>query len=152
MKLLEVGEMITEKDIYKIEKKMNLEFPVEYKKFLLRNNGGMPEDEVEFRFAEYNPMTQEKREQGSDIHYFYSIEEITNIYQNLVCEELIHKNYIPIACDSFGNEILLGSNKDSIGVFFANHEMLNSNDSFWYISKIADTFDDFMNMLRPIEY
>lgn len=153
MNLLETGEMITEQDICKWEIKMNFKLPEEYKIFLLENNGGIPEYEVEFSFVEIDLTTKEQYEQGTDIHYFYSIDEIIEIYQNLISEKLIHKNYIPIACDSFGNEILLSlePNKDNGCVFFANHEMLNLNDSFWITSKITDSFNEFIDKLKQIE-
>lgn len=154
MNLLEIGEMIIEDDIRKLETKMNLKLPEEYRNFLLQNNGGVPENDVEFSFIELDVVTQENREQGSDIQYFYNVDEMLEAYQNLVDEELIHKNYIPVACDSFGNEILICSDSDENNgcVFFANHEMVNPDGSFWITSKIANSFNEFINILVPIEY
>ena len=48
MKLVEVGEKLSSKDIKEMEGELNLSFPKDYKDFLLKTNGGMPEDEVEF--------------------------------------------------------------------------------------------------------
>ena len=154
MKLSEIGEIISEDDIRKLETKLNLKFPTEYKKFLLQNNGGMPEEEVEFSFIEIDVTTRKSFEQGSDIQYFYNTDEMIESYENLVCEELINKTYIPIACDSFGNEILLCLNpNENYGcVFFSDHESTNLDDSFWSVSKIADSFNKFIDMLKPMEF
>lgn len=56
---------------------------------MLKTNGGMPEDEVEFDFIENGTSDEEEFEQGSDIHYFYDNNEIMESYENLVDEELI---------------------------------------------------------------
>ena len=107
MKLVEVGEKLSSKDIKEMEGELNLSFPKDYKDFLLKTNGGMPEDEVEFDFIENGTSDEDEFEQGSDIHYFYDDNEIMESYENLVDEELIPDEYLPIACDSFDNQILL---------------------------------------------
>lgn len=154
MKFTEVGEMITENYIQELETKINLLFSTQYKNFLLQNNGGMPEDDVEFTFTEIDPETNEKYKQGSDIHYFYNTDEMMNAYENLICEKLIQDDYLPIACDSFGNQILLylGSGKENGAVYFSNHEVVNPNDTFWVASKVADSFNEFIDKLHIIEY
>ena len=149
--MVDAGMNLTTEILTEFEKELGVVLPNSYRKFMLKSNGGMPEEEVEFSFIEYNPVAQENCEQGSDIHYFYNIEELINVYQNLVSEELIQKSFIPIACDSFGNEILLGTDMDAAGVFFANHEIVNGDNTYWHISKIADTFDGFIDMLKPME-
>ena len=95
MKLVEVGEKLSSKDIKEMEGELNLSFPKEYKDFLLKTNGGMPEDEVEFDFIENGTSDEDEFEQGSDIHYFYDDNEIMESYENLVDEELIPDEYLP---------------------------------------------------------
>lgn len=112
MNLIEVGEKLSNKDIKKMEDALHLDFPQDYKDFLLKTNGGMPEDEVEFDFIESDPSTKEELEQGSDIHYFYDDNEVIESYGNLVDEGLIPAEYLPIACDSFYNQILIYLGKD----------------------------------------
>lgn len=152
MKLLEIGAQISEDDILKLEATLGITFPQEYKSFLLQNNGGMPEDDVEYDFIETNPATGEKHDQGSDIQYFYNTEELTQAYESLTCEELIPASYIPIACDSFGNDILLSTAPNDVGhVCFANHEAEHPDSPFSVISEVADSFSEFLSMLRPME-
>lgn len=153
MKLVEVGEKLSSKDIKEMEGELNLSFPKDYKDFLLKTNGGMPEDEVEFDFIENGTSDEEEFEQGSDIHYFYDNNEIIESYENLVDEELIPDEYLPIACDSFDNQILLCLGKgDNYGaIYFADAESEESEDSGWVLSKVADSFTAFLGMLRPAE-
>lgn len=153
MKLVEVGEKLSSKDIKEMEGELNLSFPKDYKDFLLKTNGGMPEDEVEFDFIENGTSDEDEFEQGSDIHYFYDDNEIMESYENLVDEELIPDEYLPIACDSFDNQILLRLGKcDNYGaIYFADAESEESEDSGWVLSKVADSFTAFLGMLRPAE-
>lgn len=153
MKLVEVGEKLSSKDIKEMEGELNLSFPKDYKDFLLKTNGGMPEDEVEFDFIENGTSDEDEFEQGSDIHYFYDDNEIMESYENLVDEELIPDEYLPIACDSFDNQILLRLGKgDNYGaIYFADAESEESEDLGWVLSKVADSFTAFLGMLRPSE-
>ena len=154
MNLIEVGNNLCDEDIEKIENILNLKLPQDYKNFLLKTNGGIPEDEVEFSFIETNLLTNETYNQGSDIHYFYNNDELLSAYNNLTSEKLIQNVYVPIACDSFGNEILmcLENNCNFGSVFFADHESTNPNDSFWSLFKISNSFTEFVNMLKPVEF
>ena len=153
MELVEIGKRITEEEIRELEIKIKLEFPAEYKFFLMENNGGMPKDMVGFKFIERNVATQETWEQGSDIHYFYNVDEVMDAYENLVCEGSITKEHLPIACDSFGNDIVLclTSNKNYGNVCFVNHELENVENTFGNISYIADSFNGFLELLEVID-
>lgn len=75
------------------------------------------------------------------------------IYENLISEKLIHITHLPIACDSFGNEILLclDQNINYGNIFFANHEKLPLEDTYWLLSKVSTSFSDFMNLLKPMD-
>ena len=92
MKLVEVGEKLSSKDIKEMEGELNLSFPKDYKDFLLKTNGGMPEDEVEFDFIENGTSDEDEFEQGSDIHYFYDDNEIMESYENLETRNLSPMN------------------------------------------------------------
>ena len=154
MELLEIGKIITEDELNELETKLKLKFPMEYKAFLETNNGGMPKVEVGFHFTEKNIETQETWEQGSDIHYFYSVDEMLEAYDNLVYESSIPNDYIPIACDSFGNNVLLCLNiqKNYGGVFFANHEIENVDNTFGNLSFVSNSFNEFMDSLKEINF
>lgn len=154
MELFEIGKIITEKDLNELETKLKVKFSMEYKAFLEKNNGGMPKEALGFRFIEKDIETQKTWEQGSDIHYFYNVDEMLEAYENLTYECMIPNDYIPIACDSFGNNILLCLNlqKNYGGVFFANHEIEKTNKGFDNISFVANSFNEFLDSLYLIDF
>lgn len=147
MKLTDIGAPVAEKDLQQLEAELGVILPADYQEFLLLNNGGMPEEDVEFEFIEIDSATGERYDQGSDIQYFYNIDELLEAYQNLTDEGLIEKDSVPIASDSFGNTILLCRD----GVFFVNHEIEVADGETSPASFVASSFNEFINMLKPME-
>lgn len=148
MQLVNKGEKLTQKDIEVIQKQIGYKLTAEYTEFLLKNNGGEPESEVEFSF-----IGDDGQEQGSDIQYFYNKDELLEAFENLTAEELIAKDYISIATDSFGNEILvyLGEGDNRGNIYFAYVES-ETEDGSWYLAKVADSFNEFMGIIKPMEF
>lgn len=35
--------------------------------------------------------------------------------------------------------------------FFANHEKLPLEDTYWLLSKVSTSFSDFLNLLKPMD-
>ena len=105
-------------EIEQLEKNHSISLPDRYKEFLLKYNGG---DTIDTTFK-----VEKVR---SDIHSFYGF-SLANHYSNFnylvekgFLEDFIENHYLPIAKDSFGNNILLGvgaSNYNKIG--FYDHE------------------------------
>lgn len=153
MNLTEIGRKLNEADILRIEAKIKLSFPKDYATFLFETNGGVPEDDIEFSFKVIGSNNGKEQILGSDIQYFYNDEESMETYENLSAENLIESTFFPIACDSFGNEILLCLNKtDDYGcVYFADHES-ETDDTLWFLYKIANTFSNFVSSLKLTEY
>lgn len=50
MKFIDVGKKLFIRDINDLQDKLKLKFTDDYCEFLLKNNGEMPEEEVEFTF------------------------------------------------------------------------------------------------------
>lgn len=150
MKLDYVGNKIGTDDIDRLEKMVNAPIPTEYQQFLYENNGGMPEDDYVFDFMEID--VENNGATGSDLHYFFNVSEICEWYTNLTYEELIAKQFLPIACDTFDNAILLNlGNEENYGaIYFADHESSRQTAPFWTTVKVADSFSDFINRLKPM--
>ena len=89
--LTDKGEKISTSTIEAFEKKIGKKFPVEFKEFLIKNNGGYP-DKILFtpKFIEINPVKHEKISQGTDIEQFLPLDDISVEYQDILDE-----NYIP---------------------------------------------------------
>ena len=148
MKLTEIGRKLSKKDILEMEAKIKLLFPKDYAAFLCETNGGVPEEDVEFSYRAEEPECDEETILGSDVQYFYNAEEAMEAYANLTAENLIAATYFPIACDSFGNEILLSlCEKDYGCVCFADCESETEN-TLWMLVKVANTFSEFIDSLE----
>lgn len=95
-----------------MEEKYGIIFPSQYKDFLCKYNGG------------YTPKTTFKAGKiSSDIRGFYGVGEVGLSLDEIAPEEWLDKNVFPIACDSFGNYIVIGLRNDSSGkIYFCDHE------------------------------
>ena len=111
MKLKNSSESITINEIIQLEKKMDIKLPGDYKDFLIKNNGGIPEETLMFSFCEIDPENGRKYDIGTDIQNFSNINEIPFFYENLKGAGAIPEKYLSVACDSCGNEILLCVNE-----------------------------------------
>lgn len=100
------------KKIVDIEREHNIILPNQYKDFLCKYNGG------------YTPKTKFKiKKISSDIRGFYGVGNDKLSLNDIELEKWIDKGVLPIACDSFGNYIVIGFNNDSNGkIYFCDHE------------------------------
>lgn len=149
MELKECGKELNVNSFFKVEKLLGGKLPKDYREFMLKHNGGRPTKRFVFSFMEYDPETNENFENEVDIYSFNKLEDIPNFYDNLFSSELIPEHYCPIADDSCGNEILLCVKEgEKYGmIYFADHESFYDDES-WVITKIANNFNDFLEVLQ----
>lgn len=95
-----------------IERKYGITLPSQYKKFLYKYNGG------------YTPKTKFRVGRiSSDIRGFFGVGDVELSLESLELEAWIVQRLFPIACDSFGNYIVIGLCGDDAGkIFFCDHE------------------------------
>lgn len=129
---------LTEEEISDVEKKLGILFPLEYKEFLLSQNGGYPK-ECEFDLPDSS--------NGSIVNHFYSIGEMpSNLYKrNRFLED--NAEFITVGDDSAGNQILLRVRGVNIGeMYFLDHDInpeVENNTCF-----LAKGFYEFLKMLK----
>lgn len=150
MVLLNSVAKISNSELSKIEKKLGLKFPEDYKSFIINANGGVPERDMLYDF--YDEVTE--IENTSVIRRFYSIcnddykynlEKILNTMRE---EQAIAKDMLPIADDPLGNLLCISVGERDYGaVYYLNHEFEDIETGFLMKSKIADSFSDFINSL-----
>ena len=148
--LRSVGNKISLSDIENFEMQYNIIIPNEYKEFLLKNNGGSPENFLfTTEFDEVQPGNSEVKKQATDIERFFSLRELFFEYEDIIDDDYIESKYIPIARTSFGNLILLSAenHSDSGKVYFSNHDIINPNNGKFLISEIKSTFVEFIDSL-----
>jgi len=119
-------------ELSKVEIQYNIKFPQQYKDFLLRYNGG------------FTPKTKFKANGvSSNIQGFYGFGPVGLSIKQEIVEEWMPQKLFPIACDSFGNYILLSVAGDQCGsIFFSNHEQGMA------ISFIANNLSSFLRICK----
>ncbi len=128
-----------EENIAAFEKKNNITLPEEYKKFLMKYNGGR------------TPKTKFKiNKVSSDVRGFYGLgnaDEYFN-FQKLIdnmniLEEFIEDEMLPIATTDFGDYIVISISKEENGhIFFKYHDRGKK-----YI-KLTDTLSEFTDKCK----
>ncbi|MBT9699493.1 SMI1/KNR4 family protein [Eubacterium ventriosum] len=136
MELFDEGIKLTKEDISKYEKKMNTKFPEAYVNFLLESNGGTPEEDLAFDFIDI----ASNKKNSTDIREFYIFyPEGESSY-----DDIIKVNYIMKSEGLVPEECL-------VSIFFCDHELENANNGYLLMSKVADSFNEFMEKLYIIE-
>lgn len=104
-----------EEKVINLERQYEITLPAQYKNFLHKYNGG------------YTPDTKFKVGKiSSDLRGFYGIGDVKLSLDNVELGEWLEKNVFPVACDSFGNYIVIGLNNDDAGkIYFCDHEKGN---------------------------
>lgn len=127
----------TEIDVSHFEMGLAVRLPDDYRAFLIKHNGGYPDPDG-FRG-------------GDDVlNFFYGLWQK---HGDLNYEELSHRNFIPkemipIACDPFGNAVLLEVRGPHRGrVWFWDHERWG--DPAGAVSLLAGSFTEFVDSLVP---
>lgn len=139
----------TDESIRQLEAEVGFRLPDDYRRFLTDFNGGEPEP---------SGFTFETTEGPSEaaVRYFltldskskhYTIREFLKRY-----EDRFPNGLMPIACDSFGNLVLIDLGAKAIGtVYFWDHEKESMDEPSWEnISVVASSFTAFEQALRPL--
>lgn len=154
MELRNSGNPVNNIQIATLKEKTSLKLPKEYERFLQLNNGGYVDGFfVTPKFIEIDPESGKAYSQSSNVEKFYSVDEILEEYEANQEDPAWDENNLPIAYDSSGNVFLLCLFEDeNYGkVYFANHELFNPVTDFFVTTNIADSFDAFVDSLRPFE-
>ncbi len=98
-----------------IERQYEIVLPIQYKNFLYKYNGG------------YTPKTKFKiGKLASDLRGFFGVGDVKLSLDNVELREWLEKSVFPLACDSFGNYIVIGLSNDDAGkIYFCDHEKGN---------------------------
>jgi SMI1-KNR4 cell-wall len=145
-----MAQMISEnpkislQDIKQFEQEYDIILPKQYVDFLLKYNGGYPR-ESNFKISD--------DEGESLVNKFYGIGDMKSNLAKVfeVLEGEIPDDFISIANDPAGNEILLGVSGEYQGkVCFWIHD-IESEDEMGNVFILADSFTEFFNNLYESE-
>ena len=129
---------IDEKEVEKLEKKLNILFSNYYRKFLCKNNGGQPEK------RDYLFKNAHGFEDSSDVFFFSVLNDDYKdslIQENNDYKKRIPENFIAIGNDSGGNLILMEILTEEI--YFWDHELENEEADMSNCYFLANNFKEF---------
>lgn len=134
---------VSEVDLLKMEEELGEKIPTQYRKFLLKFNGGTPSpDIVDIEGLSDSP---------TDVQEFFGIgvsDESSDLSWNKeVFSDRIPARMLPIACDSGNNVFCVSlSGNDQGKIFYVD---LQSGESTQYL--VAESFDNFLSNIRGWE-
>lgn len=123
MLISKFSEPVTDNQLIAFSDKLGVELPVQLQLFLKKYNGGET-PETSFVCGDIS----------SDITAFYGLGDVKYSYKNIELLDVTGAQYLPIAVDSFGNEILIGVHSGAIN--FYDHEVASITE----LSKDLKTF------------
>ena len=138
------NQKISLQDIKQFEREYNVTLPKEYIDFLLKYNGGHPQ-ESNFK------ITNDEGE--SLVNKFYGIGDMKSNLAKVfeVLEGEIPEDFVSIANDPGGNEILLGVSGEYQGkIYFWIHD-IEPDDDMGNMFILADSFSEFFDNLYETE-
>ena len=146
MKMMEHNSCIESKLLSAIEDYWGFKLPKDYRDFVVKYNGGVPENTA-FNFK--------NSKEGSILSDFLGIIDKGYSYNLLIVNKDVGDRYpvnmLPIAHTVGGDRILLSVKMQDRGkVYFWDHEMESEDDEepdYSNLTLIADSFDEFINGL-----
>lgn len=135
----------TEDQLSALERRIGATLPDDYRQFLIEHNGGRPSPR-EFVAVD--------GDEGSAVHFFFTLDSNAPFYQLTkkldVYRDRIPRKLLPIACDPFGNLVLLDLGARVRGsVYFWDHERENPDgEAGWdNMALVASSFGNFISTL-----
>ena len=157
MKIQDSGEKIDRVVLSELEKELNVKLPEDYKKFMIKNNGGTPAEDLAFDFLDVST----NKKNSSIIQSFFVIydeetyedDDLKKSYRILQAYGATPSNMLPLGNDPGGNFICMCISGENYGkVFFADHELEDLETGYMVMSIIADSFSEFIDKLYVIYF
>ena len=130
-----------ESNILKFETQYNITLPDDYKRFLVKYNGG------------YTPKTKIRVGRiSSDIRGLFGYENndphlnILSFFKEPVLKDFLDMGFIPIGTNVFGDYFLICISKDNYGKIFFRYHDKKRNDIF-----VAENFSSFITKCKSEE-
>jgi len=119
----------------------------------MKHNGGVPVEDLAYDFVD---VVTEKNN-STDIREFFvfyenkteNYDDIIHIYNIMTDEKTIPVELLPIGDDSGGNPLCVSllPNEDYGKIYFCNHEIENKKTGYLAMSKVANSFEEFLDVL-----
>jgi hypothetical protein len=138
---------LDEADLTVFEKRIEAQLPHDYREFIKKYNGGEPKPAG---------FWIKKDKDGSSVNLLYGLFENPKHYSiggSISQEWKLHDSLLPIGDDGTGNLICIVVKGETKGnIYFVDHEIYvpNETGSFTGITKLADTFSEFLSNLQKL--
>lgn len=135
-----VNPKLTLQQLENFQDNHKISFPIEYKDFLLKYNGGYPQKsafKVKDGIDEFENI----------LNVFYGINSINDDLSDSFdfFDDIIELGFLPIADDPGGNQICIGINNEFYQkIYFWDHETEIKLENLQFV---ADSFQEFLNDL-----
>jgi len=140
-------EALAEADVGQFESRFGLQFPDEYRRFLIAYNGSIPTPK---RFE-----TEDGKVDSMVVRFFsmYDPEDdaLEDEYTDITLDGEISSNLLPIAIDPLEDRIVIslsGDNTGAVSDWNWGEEPDPSTCSYRYMRRIASSFDAFLAKLK----
>jgi len=147
-RILEPQRTLSSADLASLEQRLRIKLPDDYRAFLLRHNGGVPE-RAGFRFKD-----DPDPDSGSMVNRFLAVydgryDNFEQTFQTFKGREpRLPAELVPIARDPGGNVICIATAGPNTGaVYFWDHEREGNRPSYDNIHLIANNFEEFLEGL-----
>ena len=145
-----IGPPLSKKELTEFEAEIGYKLPVEYRKFMLENNGGKPESKYF-----YVPGWQYQQSLVNEFDYIVPDGSGYGIRQILAIKgDIFPEGFISIGGDPGGNHILMCLCEPYRGmIYFWDHEdgpddRLDRMEDYSNIYLLANSFEEFVNNLK----
>jgi hypothetical protein len=144
----DAGRPISDLDIKRLEKQLNVRLPDEYKDFLARNNGGRPDPKFfPIQGFHNNPFGQVLDFFGIDD----PVESCRLDWNFRVFTKRMPEGFFPVACEDGGNMICLVLSPGDFGaVYYWDHNGETLPPGHGNVYRLAATFNEFLEHLFEI--
>lgn len=148
--ITEAGPQLTEDRVANFEKELGVNLPDQYRKFLLKTNGGVPSPDRDIVDLEGAPRSY------TDLQVFYriggSVESSELTWNRSTLTERLPDELLAIAKDSGGNVFCISlQGPDQGAVLFCDLESVwgdfEATPKFY---PVAPDFDSFLAKIRPL--
>jgi SMI1 / KNR4 family (SUKH-1) len=136
-------------EIERVEEELGIELPDDYRRFLERTGGGYLEDNFLAPEAEANVRYLYSPGPNDEEHIFDLLSAAEFYSPASPSDPSIDPDYLPTGEDDGDNVICLKvRGEDSGAVYLWAHDAFANTDPF---ERVADSFGDFFERLRPID-
>jgi hypothetical protein len=145
---------LAERDLASVERELGVQFPADYRAFMVRHNGGRAIPKAfKISWQQGQPPAEDWRTSAlSWLFFVWDKPEANLLRMNTVTyKDRIPEQTVAIGTDAFGNPILLafgGPHKGKVLFWSSDHEVEEGQTpGYDNVGVIADSFSDFLSKL-----